>query len=500
MASSPPSTYPDWKAPREDGQTLIWPEPTRLLDETRDNQRRLSGATTTLVQNVPLSEVRRRERQWIGQDHDDPIVGDGHQTELHHPGVWVKRVLTHFAASRLSGHALHFAVDTDAPKHLILRWPGGGEPITDDPDLHLAHWTGLLDAPTPAHIAHLERRLHEARFARKPVIDDFLVSLRRLSLEEPKLPPALTNALHELDWSLGLRHHALLAGPVWTSEPFLVFAHHLVARAGEFATQYNAALADYRRAKKVRTSARPMPDLAAFDQSVELPFWLDDLSAGARSRPSAFARGDGFVIALPNGQEFDFDPAADGWDAAGRLSQWLRANQLRISPRALTLTMFLRLFVVDQFVHGIGGGRYDQITDRLIASHFKLDPPRFAVATATMYLPEAVGRSRVCVACVEQEGHRLRHSVLGERKMELVGQINAAPRGSPQRYATFSAMRRELADAARNHAGVAKWEQRLRETRAAETEESAIFDRELFYALQPRDRLAEMVKRFEMSL
>jgi exopolyphosphatase/guanosine-5'-triphosphate,3'-diphosphate pyrophosphatase len=36
---------------------------------------------------------------------------------------------------------------------------------------------------------------------------------------------ALTNATHELDWKLGLRHHVLLASPIWSSEPFLVFAH-----------------------------------------------------------------------------------------------------------------------------------------------------------------------------------------------------------------------------------------------------------------------------------
>jgi hypothetical protein len=157
--------------------------------------------------------------------------------------------------------------------------------------------------------------------------------------------------------------------------------------------------------------------------------------------------------------------------------------------------MFLRLFVVDQFVHGIGGGQYDQITDRIIASHFGLEPPRFAVATGTMYLPEAAGRSRVCVACIEQEGHRLKHSVLGPRKTELLEQINAAPRRSQQRYATFAAMHRELASAASGHPAVQKWQQRLSEAQAREAEESALLDRELFYALQPRERLEEMVAR-----
>jgi hypothetical protein len=302
--------------------------------------------------------------------------------------------------------------------------------------------------------------------------------------------------MHELDWSLGLRHHAMLASPIWESEPFLVFAHHVIARAGEFAAAYNAALADYRREKKVRSATRPMPDLAASEADAEIPFWLDRLDTGDRVRPSATARDGGYALALPGGDEFHFRPDAAGADAAARLSRWLRRNQLRLSPRALTLTMYLRLFVVDQFVHGIGGAQYDQITDRIIAAHFRLLPPRFSVATGTMYLPEAVGRSRVCVPCVAQEGHRLRHALLGERKRELVAQIADAPRKSAERYATFAAMHRELASAATNHPALRRWEQELREAQLREAEESAIFDRELFYAMQPRERLAQMTERF----
>jgi hypothetical protein len=498
MASSP-STYADSKAPREDGQILIWPPPAQLLADAQENQRDLAGATQT-VQNVPLFQVRRRMRQWlVGDAHSQVLFGDGHQTELHHAGVWAKRVLAHHAASRVGGSAVHFAVDTDAPKHLSLRWPGHSEPISDDPALANAPWAGLVDAPTPAHVNHLLDAVRAAKFAHPPVVEEFLLTLRRQAMEERRLPAALVYSMHGIDFSLGLRHHALLAGGVWESEPFALFVHHLAARAGEVATQYNAALAAYRREKKVRTPTRPMPDLGIGSESIELPFWLDDLAEGRRSRPHVAPRDGRFVLASARGEAFTFDPAADGWDAAGRLAHWLRSNQLRLSPRALTLTMFLRLFVVDQFIHGIGGGEYDQITDSLIASHLRIDPPKFAVATATMYLPDAVGRSRVCVPCIEQEGHRLRHALLGPRKRELVEQISAAPRRSPQRYAAFVAMHRELHQASLRDPAMARWEQRLRDAQQREQQEADLFDRELFYALQPRQRLADMIDRFAAS-
>ena len=37
-----------------------------------------------------------------------------------------------------------------------------------------------------------------------------------------------------------------------------------------------------------------------------------------------------------------------------------------LRPRALTLTLFARLCVADFFIHGIGGGKYDEVTDRII--------------------------------------------------------------------------------------------------------------------------------------
>src|SRR4051812_18593878 len=111
---SSPIVYPDWKAPREDGQILIWPDPPELLKQTVENHQRLSKANDAGVQNVPLAELRCAARSWIGHNDDQVLIGDGHQSELHHAGVWVKRILTNAAASRLSGSAAHFAVDTDA--------------------------------------------------------------------------------------------------------------------------------------------------------------------------------------------------------------------------------------------------------------------------------------------------------------------------------------------------------------------------------------------------
>ncbi len=437
-----------------------------------------------------------------------PLIASGHQTELYHAGVWAKGALLHAAAGKLSGETYHFAVDTDQPKHLLLRWPtvlGVGSdaphtvnsfPVTDDPKVNTAEWAARLDAPTPAHIATIGEALERSRFNFQPMLGEFLLALRRLAIESPNLASALTNATHELSWSLGLRHHALLCSPLWSSPAYLAFAYHILANSLRFASSYNQALADYRQDQKIRGSMRPMPDLAVSASSVELPFWMDQLSDGERERATVRRWGDDLVLGTPGGEGLPLVGTLDGWEAAAKLGEFLRRNHLRLSPRALTLTLFLRLLVVDNFVHGIGGGRYDQVTDRLIRSHFGIEPPCFAVTTATLYFPDALGRTRACPPCVLRDGHQLRHSLLGERKRELVSAITAAPRKSFERRELFGKMHQELAAAALGNPKIEQWQEALRDTERRSAEEQTLFDRELFFGVQPRQRLEKLIEQY----
>jgi hypothetical protein len=52
----------------------------------------------------------------------------------------------------------------------------------------------------------------------------------------------------------------------------------------------------------------------------------------------------------------------------------------------LTLTIWARLFLADLFIHGIGGAKYDRISDAIIADYFGLEPPEMACVSATLLL------------------------------------------------------------------------------------------------------------------
>jgi hypothetical protein len=488
----------EWKAPSEDGEVLIWPSVGEIQKETLLNQKTLGEAHPVRIGGVPIPEIRRWMRKWIDAPVDQPLIGAGHQVELFHPGVWAKNILIDQLAKKIGGAAYQFSIDTDEPKHLNLNWPGGGRPITDDEKLSKAQWAGLLDAPTPAHVELIEKELSSAarQWGFAPLALDFLHSVKRLTLEIPRLAPLLISAMHELDWSLGLRHSALAVEPLWESEGYLLCVHHLAARAGEFAADYNAVLHDYRREKGIHSVGRPWPDLRATANECEIPFWLDSLQTGNRLRATVTMR-DGQPFLNSSDDRFVFQRDIDGWQAAASLKEFLKIHRLRLSPRALTLTMFLRLMICDQFVHGIGGALYDEVTDRVIARRLKITPPSFSVTTATLLFPSAVGKQQVQLTPLLAEGRRLRHGALEGEKMKLVSQIATLPRRSPERARLFYQMHSRLADQ-QNRPEYQSWEQRVQQGRQRQSDEHDLFDRELFYAIQPQNRLNQLTEHYHL--
>lgn len=491
------NTEANWKAPAEDGRILLWPDVPTLLKQTLANSDALRRAEKTSIQNVPLAELRRKTREWLGyHDVERPLIATGHQVELHHPGVWVKNIAINEAARRLQGEALHLAVDTDAPKHLNLRWPGGGEPISDDPALTTADWSGLVEAPTPAHLDYVREQLQLAarQWNFRPLAPELLIAMRGFTLEAENLPSTLINAEHQLDWKLGLRHRVLLASGIWASPGYLALAYHVLARGEFFAHQYNATLAVYRRENRIDDLGRPWPDLRIEPGRIEAPFWCDDLSNGRRTRASVELHS-GKTSLRTRDDVLEFSPTLTGEAAAKQLGRFLSRHGLRLSPRAITLTVFMRLLVADQFVHGIGGGIYDQITSRFIERFFNIAPPWLSVTTATLLFPCSSDEQRVDIPQLLREGRRLRHQWADPQKRELARQIEQSPRHSPERGMLFSQMHRKLTQAMRNDA-YRDWQERLSAAREREIEQREIFSRELFYAIQPAARLQMLIERY----
>jgi hypothetical protein len=144
---------------------------------------------------------------------------------------------------------------------------------------------------------------------------------------------------------------------------------------------YNGIVRDYRRQNGIRSRNHPVPDLQKDGDWLEAPFWA--WHPGQERRGRLFARKTATAIDLRVGGET--------WPAlplTGLVNAWqARPTAWKVRTRAMTTTLFARLFLGDLFIHGIGGAKYDELTDELIRRFYGLEPPGFLVLSGTWLLP-----------------------------------------------------------------------------------------------------------------
>ena len=319
----------------------------------------------------------------------------GHQPTLFHPGVWIKN----FAVARLAttdrAVGLNLVVDTDTFSGTSIRIPTG--PF-DRP--HVV--TVDFDEPRPRQpweeARVINRELFET-FSRRaqaalgdpgftPLLPEFWPAAVAQSHTSESLAECLTAARSHWERSHGAGNLELPISRLCALEPFLWFASHILANLPRFQAVYNEVLREYRQTNHVRSRTHPVPDLRENEGWLEAPFRV--WRAGEEVRKRVFARQFGGELRLSDGEQvFATLPLAPGKDAccAVRELQKLEGQGIRLRTRALTTTLFTRLCFADLFVHGIGGAKYDQMTDRIVARFFGLAAPEFLTMSATLQLP-----------------------------------------------------------------------------------------------------------------
>jgi hypothetical protein len=394
---------PSIKPPQGHGELLTQPEYHRWAELLRCNAD-AAACWEVPVAGSSLRELRvqaRREALAVAAgfserlkvplrsaaDPERLLVMTGHQPELFHPGIWIKNFLLQRIADDTGAAALNLVVDSDGFEVLEVRSPrmsphlsvsrhrlaAGAEtscyaltPVPSQSILRglredVAHSLSTLRAPAlGCHFAQFCDALDSARGDAENLAELITLARRRYEV------PARTNYLE-----LPITRECRTRG-------FLSFFVDIALRGEQFFSIYNDELESYRRAHRTRSAAQPFPNLERAGDLWELPFW--HITAGTRLpvflRPAAKIQviADGAVLV-----ELPRDPQA-AIETLARSTAWL-------APKAIPLTLYNRLFVADLFLHGAGGARYDRVTDAIIESFYGLKPPRFVVASMTMYLP-----------------------------------------------------------------------------------------------------------------
>jgi hypothetical protein len=402
------------RAPREDGAVLAEPS----LDEAgallADNRRRIARIAAPppgpswedLRRQSRVAAVEaarayfRRRGEPLPLYHADSLLLAGHQPELFHPGVWVKNFALNKLARLHNATPINLVVDNDTVKKTLLhvptreRQPPGLFRLASVP---LDRWEGeapyeersvhdeVLFASLPQRVAPLVEN-----WPFRPLLPRFWTEVIRSADHTRLLGERLAAGRRAWERRWGCHNLELPISLLCQTEPFAWFACHLLADLARFHAIYNDAVHQYRRKYGVRSANHPVPDLATEGDWLEVPLWA--------WRPGDTRRGR--LFARVTGNQIDLRASNQAWPSLPftphpspltmpSVAAWQTLEQrgFKIRSRALTNTLYARVFLGDLFIHGIGGGKYDEVADEIIRRFYCFEPPRFLVLSATLLLP-----------------------------------------------------------------------------------------------------------------
>ena len=515
------------RAPLDDGAALIDPplgQGAHLVEQNaalaQRRQYQCHGVGLRELAQAARQELFEAARRYTAEYADvsdrlrfDPrqrIILAGHQPELFHAGVWLKNFALSALGQQLSATAINLLVDNDTVRSAAIRVPGG---TTEQPIVEQV----AIDAPgeeVPWEERAILDRQQFATFGRRveqsmsefasytPIIEELWPLAEQAAVRQgdaANLGRVLAEARHRYEQRLGLRTLEVPLSLVCRSRSFRWFAAHLLFELPRLHAIYNAALAEYRRANRVRSRSHPVPDLAIQDDWHEAPFWVWTRDDPHRRR--LFARLSKRELQLSDFRSLRTALPLSDANAEAAVEQLaeIEANGSRIRPRALVTTMCARLLLGDVFVHGIGGSKYDELTDEIIRQFFGCEPPAYITATATVRLP--IERPVVTEHELNELGQSLRElrfhperfiadSPLAEEKRDLLTAQNL--RGAPrEEFKRLDALNQQMYEL------LAPQRESLEAQRAATAEAlrraTLLGSREFSFCLFPRETLPRLL-------
>lgn len=500
---------------------------------------------------------------------DGRVVATGHQVEFFHAGVLAKVIAAHALAARLGGGCVFFWVDGDEPRRGDLAVPqvtsrgvrrvtvpvpgfNARRPLEDQPAATRAEWLQFFASVTSLHefgdrsalpafarawltapgaasgqddldpegaCADMPPRSTPRNDARRgaPRLGASLAlpagapANRRIDMVE-----AMARAHGATQATLGLgRVQPVRVSRLCATAAFRALAAGLLLDARRGAECYNAAVLAYRRRHRVRARGRPVPLLAIDNNRVEVPLWV--VRRGAPRR-RLYAEIDGErVRLLADDQVIGEGARSKLADAATHGAPWpIERDGWGLRPRALTLSAFLRLFVAELFIHGIGGAKYDEVTEEFVAAHAGLTPAPIGCVSATLHLPlphSALGPADIAEARHASRDLRYnpqRHLArvpddLRREREELVRRSNELRAQRSADRVTRALVFRELRRVNERMLATDPWRAAQYDERVAALEsqwalDRIALDREYFFALHPLDSLRTLVDDVQQAL
>lgn len=305
-------------------------------------------------------------------DPNRPIIATGHQAAFWHPGILAKDIAMAVACDRLGAQPVHLVVDHDNNPALTLDLPvRAGDALSarplhlgqDDPAKRTGERPPLGDAALQQAIAQFREHLDgEVAADLGPLIAPLPAGAGPGNLAD-------SITLRQLQWMRPVTGDlfVLRTSRLAQLDAFSALVRRMLGDARRCVSAYNRAVAAV-------PEAGVSPLIIERDR-VELPLWfLADASAGGgRHRVFADLADSTPILTRADGTPIDQIASNVG-------------THDPFAPKALLLTAFMRSALCDLFIHGTGGGVYEQVTDRWWRDWVGTPLAPLAVVSADVYL------------------------------------------------------------------------------------------------------------------
>jgi len=410
--------------PKEKNIVFTSPEPQRwpsLLDENK-----------LIAENVPNRLKSRRELLGTARNYTlramdiigpsnvpENIIATGHQAIWHHCGIWAKNLATCKFAKTIGGINLHLALDhdiCDTAMVLPKQNTDGSwyfERIEIEPE-QKAIPLEFRRPPQGDHIKSFVDTVAKARpgqFCNDIWSECVVLKANNISYFN-SIADLITYFQSVLNAAFGLNIMYLPVSKLSESDAFVNYVISIMLDTSNFATIYNNVVT--KQINELRINPRDTVQRLKLDNTAgltELPFWLYLPNGKRASLYVTSKKTDKVRIGTVSTALGKLDSACLS-SKADQLKNILQQTSYRLRPKAVSLTLFVRLYIADWFVHGIGGNQYEPVTDYIIENYYKMKPLKFGLATSTMTLPirNNVAFPNCNISQFKRELHNIRHN------------------------------------------------------------------------------------------
>jgi len=306
------------------------------------------------------------------------IIATGHQPTWHHCGIFMKILLAHSLARHLNASFLHVVLDhvicnTDLA---IPKKTRNGIFETTNFKINSCDTDSLLE--TTSFSSTIKKSFIQSTIEYSPQNALCKTSWDNFNQTHHSATDCITSLLSPLYTNLGIDVLYLPVSKLSESKAFQDYVTSLLIDFETFTDCYNSAIQKADINNGISILGRKT---ISSNQFREFPLWVLTPERTQSTLLLSLDCDDTLILSTNTGTILHV-----GQKDTHTVFEKLKRKGYALRPKAILLTLFIRLYLSDWFIHGVGGSLYETINNFLLVDYFGINGLSYGVATFTSYL------------------------------------------------------------------------------------------------------------------